>query len=200
MPPAPRRAVCAGRAAFPARSGDSRVGAEEETSARPRRPLSACALPGVAEISPIRFPPGLSRRADEPRAPPRVLGRHHVEDSCGWVFCLTSIAAYITEQLAQERYGGGGDAGDALPGTIARVPEPRRIVVSSERLTRSSRRCTKSPARKSKAFRAEKVFWTAASRKTIRRAETGSDCLRPGLRPLSVRGQGGGNAQGPPSA
>ncbi len=64
-----------------------------------------------------------------------VLGDIIVEENCGWIFCLDTIADYISEQFAQvKRTTVTVTRVAAPPEHISAPPEMSKIVVSSERL------------------------------------------------------------------
>ncbi len=64
-----------------------------------------------------------------------MLGDIALADNCGYVFCMESVAEFVTDNLQKVRHTTVRCSRvDALPETLSAEPEPQSIVVASERL------------------------------------------------------------------
>lgn len=64
-----------------------------------------------------------------------MLGDILLSENCGYVFCMESIAGFITDNLERVRHTSVRITRTAeLPQTLTQEPEPQSVVVASERL------------------------------------------------------------------
>lgn len=114
-----------------------------------------------------------------------VLGDIVIHENRGYVFCLDSIADYISEQLCQvRRTTVSVTVAEALPPALTTLPEISVLVVASERLDALVAAVYKvSRSESSKLFEQERVFVNSRAAKSSSAMPESGDIV-------SVRGLG----------